>query len=218
MSSRLSLAGIVFQFGAERLLDNLNFSVDPGGMLTICGPSGSGKSILLEIAAGLVEPHSGCVTWRGRNISQLSVGDLAIERQTMGFLFQRQALISNYTLFENIALPLRYHQNLSEDELRRRVMARMDFFGIASLTKCLPEQISQGKARLAGFARAIIMEPDLLLLDEPLSGLSNQQVEKIEQAIGEMRQQREVTVIVASHSPARAQRLGCPVVMVGEEE
>jgi phospholipid/cholesterol/gamma-HCH transport system ATP-binding protein len=216
MSNRVRLESIVFGFGVRKLADGIDLCVNEGEMVVISGCSGSGKSTLLEICAGLIEPHRGTIFWRERDIRSLSLVELTRERRGMGFLFQRQALISNLTLFENVALPLRYHLSLPDRQLRDRVMTVMRRFAIDNSAALLPEQVSLGEARMAAYSRAVIMEPDLLLLDEPTGGVDPARDAMVYASIQAMCREQHVTIIIASHSRHIAQELHCAELTIAD--
>ena len=128
MPSQIQLDNISYSFDTIELLSNVNLTVPSGQVVILMGRSGSGKSTLLEVGAGLIEPSSGSVLWDGRDIHDFSRSEIDAERRKIGFVFQQHALISNMTVFDNIALPLRYHSTMPDKALRVMVQQHLDKF------------------------------------------------------------------------------------------
>jgi phospholipid/cholesterol/gamma-HCH transport system ATP-binding protein len=214
MPDRVQLEDVSFGYRTRALLNNVSVAVPHGGMLVITGRSGNGKSTLLETCAGLVEPLGGRVLWNGRDMWSLSPRRRASMRARVGHMFQRPALISNFTVFENIALPLRYHSDFGEWEIRDRVNGWMEKFGIAHLHGLRPEQLSSDQARWAAFARALVVEPEMLFLDEPTAGADPVTAHTIVRTIGEERRRQGTTVILVTHSVRLVRSMQCPVTVL----
>jgi phospholipid/cholesterol/gamma-HCH transport system ATP-binding protein len=208
MSARLRLEKVSYGWGGRPLLTAIDLALAEGELLLITGASGSGKSTLLEICAGLLEPPEGHVRWRGQTVAQLEAAEIEEQRTHMGVMFQRHALISNYTIFENIALPLRYHLRLSDAQVHARVSAQLAAFELEGVARHLPEQVSLGQARLASFGRALIMQPDLLLLDEPTIGLDEAWGGKLLESVATLQRSAKLSAVIfcqtlpAGFSPA----------------
>jgi ABC-type methionine transport system ATPase subunit len=178
------------------------------------GTSGSGKSTLLEICAGLHMPSTGRVVWDGKDIRELSQAALVAERRKMGFVFQQHGLISNLTVFENIALPLRYHTSLQDQALHAMIEQHCKKFGIEDFRDRLPETLSVGQARLVAIARALIMRPECLFLDEPINGLDPVIADTIITILLKLSNQRNLTFFVVSHTISFIEQLQGPVLFL----
>ena len=181
------------------LLRGVSFVVEAGEILVIGGRSGSGRSTLLEIAAGLKRPLSGRVLWDDVDIAAMSRKELLAARERIGFLFQRHALIANYSIFENIALPLRIRGTLTEREVGLRVHAVMEEVALFDVERLFPESLSNGQLRSAALARALSTDPEMLFLDEPLSGIDPQTASGIRAVLADGQRRKPRTVITVSH-------------------
>lgn len=216
MPSQIQLNNIGYAFDNAELFSNVNFTVSNGQVVILMGRSGSGKSTLLEISAGLKEPLSGEVFWDGRDIRDLSRAELIAERRKVGFVFQHHALISNMSVFDNIALPLRYHSSMPDKTLQVMVDQHLDKFEIQELRSKLPEALSVGQARLVSIARALIMRPEFLFLDEPISGLDPVIARKIIAILFKLSKQSDLTILMVSHIISFIERLQCPILFLNK--
>ncbi|MDD5673801.1 MAG: ATP-binding cassette domain-containing protein [Chitinivibrionales bacterium] len=214
MPAKISARDISFFYDATPIARQVSFSVEEGRMLIIAGKSGSGKSTLLEICAGLVAPQQGQVFIDGHNLAEAGPKEMLDIRKRMGYVFQKHALVSNMTVYDNIALPLRYHLHLTEGEVQPRVMAMLELFGIRAVSAKRPEVLSVGQARCGSIARALIMDPDLLFLDEPTSGLDPVTTESLVGVLNEIRQRKHLTVLMVSHDVLTMQQLKAPVAVL----
>jgi ABC-type transporter Mla maintaining outer membrane lipid asymmetry ATPase subunit MlaF len=175
--------------------------VEPGGVLLFGGRSGCGKSSLLEICAGLVRPSAGSVLWDGDVISDMSKYELYGKRKCLGYVFQVNALISNHSVFDNIALPLKCGASLSGAEIREKVKAQMDELEISGkIDKKFPEALSAAQLRSVALARALISSPKLLILDEPMSCVDPFTASMIINVLHKRWKRDGMTVIMAAHS------------------
>jgi ABC-type transporter Mla maintaining outer membrane lipid asymmetry ATPase subunit MlaF len=199
MPVKVELEGVSYSEGTEMLLRGVDLTVEPGETVTVCGRSGCGKSTFLEIAAGLKRPLHGRVLWNGDDITILSRKDLFAARHGIGYVFQQHALIANYSIFENIALPLRVQSELPEHEIRIRVNTIMEEVALFNVDSCFPEALSVGQLKSATLARALVTDPELLFLDEPLSGLDPQTAAGIKAVLAEQQRIKRRTIITAGH-------------------
>ena len=188
------------KFQNQPVLESINMDIPRGKLVAITGTSGCGKSTLLKIVAALIYPDNGKVYIENTDIFQLSRKKLFEFRKDFGFVFQDAALISNLTIFDNIALPLRYHYNLPENEINKQVNSILDEFGLSHLKNYLPAQLSMGQRKLISFVRAIIMKPKLLFLDEPVTGIDAIARQKMTEMILPLRDDPNITVIMVSHN------------------
>jgi phospholipid/cholesterol/gamma-HCH transport system ATP-binding protein len=215
MPDSIRLDAVSFGHADQPVLESVGMSVGAGGMVVVTGPSGSGKSTLLEICAALLRPHRGTVSWDGQDMWKLTEQERLALRWRTGYVFQSQALISNLTAFENIALPLRYHTGLGQAEIRERVEERLAALDIRQVAARRPEQLSVQQARLTALARATVMEPEVLFLDEPTAGVDPVTTHRIVHEIERVHREGRAIVIMASHSVRVARRFACPVAVLG---
>jgi len=158
-------------FGTQKVLDGLSFEVKRGRTLAIMGPSGTGKSVVLRHAIGLMQPDSGTVEVEGRDVAKLRGKELAELRRRMGYLFQEGALINWLSVGENVCLPLRENTNLPDAEIRKRAEEKLALVRVENAWDKMPSQISGGMKKRVGLARALITDPEIILYDEPNAGL-----------------------------------------------
>ena len=185
--------------GAFPLLRGVSFTVERGEILVIGGRSGSGRSTLLEICAGLVQPVGGYVMWDGVRLESMTRKKLLAARERIGFLFQQHALIANYSIFDNIALPLRTQGALSEREVDMRVRSVMEEVALFGVERLFPESLSSGQLKSASLARALATDPEMLFLDEPLSGIDPQTAAGIRSVLISEQRGKPRTIITISH-------------------
>jgi phospholipid/cholesterol/gamma-HCH transport system ATP-binding protein len=198
------------RFGSQQVLDGLSFEVGRGRTLGIMGASGSGKSVALRHAIGLIKPDSGRVEVDGLEVPRLPAKDLSALRRRMGYLFQEAALINWLSVGENVALPLRENTRLSDSEIRERVQEKLELVHIPDTWEKMPNQISGGMKKRAGLARALINDPEIILYDEPNAGLDPEISRSINETIREHKERLHVTSIVVEH------RVGCIQVVADD--
>jgi phospholipid/cholesterol/gamma-HCH transport system ATP-binding protein len=199
-SDLLKLENISIRFGNETILDNISMNFQRGRLIAITGPSGCGKSTLLKISAGLIYPDTGKVFINGVDILNVSRPVLFQMRREFAFVFQDSALLSNLTVYNNIALPLRYHYNPPEEEVDKKVTEMLRTFDLEDDKNNFPAQLSMGQRKLASFARGLIMEPTLIFFDEPVAGIDAIAREKMVNKILPLRDNPEITLIMVSHN------------------
>jgi phospholipid/cholesterol/gamma-HCH transport system ATP-binding protein len=190
---------VVKSFGENRVLDGVTAALPRGEITVIMGPSGTGKSVLLRHIVGLLLPDSGDVKVEGKSVPNLGEDDLLELRRSIGMLFQDGALFSSMNLFDNVAFPLRQHTKKNEKEVREVVMERLNEVGLAGSEKKMPGELSGGMRKRAGFARALVMEPRILLFDEPDSGLDPVRTALLCDLIKEIQRKYDSTAVVISH-------------------
>jgi len=186
-------------FGTQKVLDGLSFEVEAGKTLAIMGGSGTGKSVVLRHAIGLLSPDSGRVEVEGRNVPTLTRSELGELRKRMGFLFQEGALINWLSVGENVALPLRENSRLSDAEIRDKAREQLERVHIPDAWDKMPSQISGGMKKRVGLARALVTDPQIILYDEPNAGLDPEISASINHLIRELKDVLHVTSIVVEH-------------------
>jgi phospholipid/cholesterol/gamma-HCH transport system ATP-binding protein len=187
-------------FDAGPVLRGISFEVVEGETLVVMGGSGSGKTVMLRCLAGLLRPDRGEIRVFGRNIEALSEAELLPIRRHMGYVFQGAALFDSLTVLENVAYPLREHTDLGEEEIRQRVEHFLSLVGLGrEVLDLLPAALSGGMRKRVGIARALIVEPDVVLFDEPTAGLDPTNSKLVAELIVELRRGVCDTAVVVTH-------------------
>ncbi len=219
MSVITSVHNLRFAYpGHEPVLRRVNFNVLPGQILVICGLSGQGKSTILRLLIGLEKPDAGVVRLMGRDISFLTAQEFNELKKSVGFVFQNPALISTKTIFENVALPLIYHNIGDEEEVRYRVDNALEMLLIKEFQHQYPSSVSLGILKRAAVARAMIMRPKLILMDEPTAGLDRISRSVLLALIGNIRRINHVTMVIVTHDLLAARELGGEIGVLKEGE
>ena len=186
-------------FGRQEVLRGANLTIEEGGVTTIIGGSGSGKTVLLKTMIALLLPDRGQVLVDGTDITRLGEKPLNEVREKFGFLFQGAALLDSMTIFDNVAFPLRERTRLGEDAIGRKVRERLDQVGLKDMGYKYPAEVSGGMKKRAGFARALVTDPRIVLFDEPTTGLDPLLAKSIHQLIADMQGRVGFTGVVVSH-------------------
>ncbi len=219
MSVIASVHNLRFAYPAqEPVLQRVNFNVLPGQILVICGLSGQGKSTLLRLLIGLEKPDAGMVRLLGRDIAMLNPREFNALKKNVGFVFQNPAMLSNKTLFENVALPLIYHNIGDEDEIRYRVDNAMEMLLIKEFQNQYPASLSLGILKRAAVARAMITRPQLILMDEPTAGLDRISRSVLLALIGNIRRINHVSMVLVTHDLLAARELGGEIGVLKDGE
>jgi phospholipid/cholesterol/gamma-HCH transport system ATP-binding protein len=196
----VELKGVRKSFGAQKVLNGINLTVKQGETLTVLGRSGTGKSVLLRLIIGLQKPDAGSITVNGQDITTLSIDELNEVRKKIGFLFQQAALYDSLNVQDNVAFPLRRHNHRAAGEIKERAEELLNQVGMKKEHwKKMPSQISGGMQKRVGLARALALDPEILLFDEPTAGLDPITGGEIDDLILEMQKQRKTTSIVVTH-------------------
>jgi phospholipid/cholesterol/gamma-HCH transport system ATP-binding protein len=194
-------------FGARLVLNDVTFTVQRSRAFCLLGRSGTGKSVTLRHIIGLVAPDKGHVLVEGHDISRLTRRTLSAVRQRIGFLFQAAALFDSMTVGDNVAFPMRRHSALSDAEIRHRARAKLNEVGLVSEFDKMPADLSGGMRKRAGLARAMALDPPILLVDEPSAGLDPITIREIDQLLIE-RKRSGTTLVVVTHNIPSARVLG----------
>src|SRR5450755_4397286 len=198
--------GVSKSFGSKQVLQEVSFSVRQGETVCLLGRSGTGKSVTLKLLIGLLRPDIGKVLIGQDNISSLEDDDLSRLRRKMGFLFQSAALFDSATLEENLALPLRRLTDKSKSEIEHAVLRALAEVGLTADRYKMPHELSGGMKKRAGLARALVLEPQILLVDEPSSGLDRITAGEIDDLL--LQQKPHTTMIIVTHDVLGARRVG----------
>jgi phospholipid/cholesterol/gamma-HCH transport system ATP-binding protein len=201
----LEIQNLSLSFGPKTVFQKLSLKVYPHDGYGVWGPSGGGKSVLLKVIAGLTPFAEGSVRVEGVDLRSASEKTRRHLRTRIGLVFQEGALISNMSVYDNIALPLRYHTGLNEEEVRRRVDTLMAFLEIErEFDRAIPAQVGMGLKKRAAFARALILEPSLLLLDEPVLGLDEETTRRIFAVLKSYRERTGAALLFTTAKESRA--------------
>ena len=195
----IELVGVEKTFGKQPVLRGVDLTIPEGKLTTIIGGSGSGKSVLLKHIIGLLQPDRGQVLIDGRDIAHLKGQALNEVRKKFAMLFQNAALFDSMTVFENVAFPLREKLRLKGDTVTRRVEEKLEQVGLKGMGHKFPAELSGGMRKRAGLARALVMEPEIILFDEPTTGLDPLLAKSIHDLIVAMQQQFRFTAVMVSH-------------------
>ena len=195
----ISMRNVHKSFGSQKVLDDLCLDITEGKITAIIGPSGEGKSVLLKHLIGLLQPDSGQVDVDGESIIGLRRSQLNRIREKFGMLFQNVALFDSMTCFENVAFPLQEKTKLSKDEIRRRVLSALEDVGLKNIESKFPDELSGGMKKRVGLARAVVLNPKIILFDEPTTGLDPIIKRAIHQLIKDTHEKFGFTAVIVSH-------------------
>ena len=212
----IQLRRVSKRFGAFRVLDDVSLGVSQGEATVVLGRSGTGKSVLLKHIVGLLLPDQGQVFVQGMDITVLSVADIARVRRQIGFLFQNAALFDSMTVGDNVGFPLRRHTQLSDERIRVRAREKLALVGLDRDYDKLPATLSGGMRKRAGLARAMALDPAILLVDEPSAGLDPITSEEIDDLLVRVKHELGTTLIVVTHNIPSARRIGDTLVFLHE--
>ncbi len=211
----IELRHVSKRFGDRNVLEDVSFKVNSGEALCILGRSGVGKSVTLKLMVGLVKPDKGDVCIQSEAITHFEEEELTKIRRKMGFLFQSAALFDSFSVELNLALPLqRLEKNKSAGEIRRRVDEALDQVGLGSDKGKMPADLSGGMRKRAGLARAIVLNPEILLIDEPSSGLDPITASEIDDLLLKIKQERHTTMVIVTHDIPGARRVADKVAVL----
>jgi phospholipid/cholesterol/gamma-HCH transport system ATP-binding protein len=210
----IELRHVSKRFGRLVVLDDLSLSIEAGKCLVVIGASGTGKSVLLKHIVGLLRPDAGEVWYDGKRIDNLRERDLMSVRVNFGFLFQMGALFDSMTVEENVAFPINEHSDKTEDEARELATQKLALVGLRDSGKKLPAEMSGGQKKRVALARAIAMDPKVILYDEPTTGLDPIRSDVINELILKLQHELKVTSLVVTHDMASAFKVADRIVML----
>jgi phospholipid/cholesterol/gamma-HCH transport system ATP-binding protein len=222
----IAIKGLKKRLGSKQVLDGVDLEIETGETMLVMGRSGGGKSVLLKHIIGLMSPDSGSIEVDGEEIVGLHERDLNEVRKKFGMLFQSAALFDSMTVGENIGLPLREHTRLTEAQIRERVAERLEWVGLTGVEDMKPASLSGGMRKRVGLARAIAMDPQFVLYDEPTTGLDPIMADVIDKLIRGLQKRLRVTSVVVTHDLVSANKVadrmallhGGKVVFLGTPE
>nr|NIP18094.1 ATP-binding cassette domain-containing protein [Xanthomonadales bacterium]NIX12881.1 ATP-binding cassette domain-containing protein [Xanthomonadales bacterium] len=213
----IRIRDLVFRRGERTILDHVDMDIPRGGIVAIMGPSGVGKTTILRLITGQLRPDSGTVEVNGELVSGMSTRDLHDFRKGVGVLLQNGALFTDLTVFENVATPLREHTDLPEPLVRRLVMSKLHSVGLGGTEELMPHELSGGMARRVALARAVVLDPKIVLYDEPMTGLDPIAISTVRRLMRETNDALGLTSIVVTHNVTQMRRLVdyCYIIAAG---
>ena len=195
----VDVRGVHYGVGSRKIFDGVDITVEQGSITAVMGPSGTGKTTLLRLITGQVSPSAGTVSVFGSDVAKLNGRELFALRRRMGMLFQNGALLTDLDVFENVAFPVREHVKLPEPLLKRLVLMKLQAVGLRGAAELMAQELSGGMARRVALARAIVMDPEILIYDEPFVGLDPISMGVICRLIRQLNDALGITSIVVSH-------------------
>ena len=203
-------------FGSNLVLRGINLTVEEGSTCVIMGTSGSGKTVLMKHLIGLLKPDRGQVIVDGEDIVPLGPEELAVVRRKFGMVFQSSALFDSMTVFENVSFPLREHTKMTEEQMRQAVRHRLEIVGLVGVEDKYPADLSGGMRKRVGLARAIVLDPKIVLYDEPTTGLDPITTDYVDEMILDAKRALGITSVVISHDVASSFKVGDTIAFLSD--
>lgn len=218
MSNNLvEINGLSFSRGERLIYKNMSFTVPKGKITAIMGPSGIGKTTMLRLIGGQLKPDAGDILFQNQSIPKMSRKELYQARKKMSMLFQSGALFTDMSVFDNIAFPIREHTNLSEELIRIIVLMKLEAVGLRGAKDLMPSELSGGMARRAALARAIALDPELIMYDEPFAGQDPISMGVLVKLIKSLNEVLGITSLVVTHDVAEVMSIADHVVIVADK-
>ncbi len=212
----VSLSSLNFSRGQRIVFDDVDINIPKGKITAIMGPSGTGKTTLLRLIVGQLKPRSGSIVVNQQVINELSSKDLFTARREMGLMFQSNALFTGMNVYENIAFPLRVHTDFTEEMIRELVLMKLEAVGLRGAVDLAPSQLSGGMARRVALARAIALDPKLMMYDEPFTGQDPISMGILTKLIRELNDSLNMTTVIVSHDVAEVMQLADYIYLIGD--
>ncbi len=216
MDAHIRIEGVTFYRGDRMIFDDISMEIPRGQITAIMGPSGTGKTTLLRLIGGQLVPNAGHVYVDGQDVAALSRSELYTLRKRMGMLFQSGALLTDLSVFENVAFPLREHTRMGEDMLRDMVLMKLESVGLRGAHALMPAELSGGMARRVALARSIALDPDLIMYDEPFTGLDPITMATIVTLIRRLNDAVGITSLLVSHDIHETLSIADVVYLISE--
>lgn len=211
----VEIRGVTVRFESQTILKDIDLQIERGQTLAIIGESGCGKTVLMKTIVGLIQPSDGSVVFDGRDLGKISHQEMTSTRRRFGFVFQNAALFDSMNIFDNVAFPILQHEKASDSEITGRVMEKLSEVGLpAEVAIKFPAEISGGMRKRVGLARALILQPELIVYDEPTTGLDPIMSDVINELILATRRNYPVTSVVVTHDMRTARKVANRVVML----
>jgi phospholipid/cholesterol/gamma-HCH transport system ATP-binding protein len=207
LEAAITIRGLTKSFGPQTIFEDVTMEIPKGLVTIVLGPSGTGKSVFLKHLVGLLRPDRGEVLVGNDKISALRGNELYEVRKKFGVLFQDGALFGSMTIYDNTAFPLREHTRKSESEIRKIVMEKLNMVGLTGAELKLPGEISGGMRKRAGLARALVLDPEIILFDEPDSGLDPVRTAFLNELVLDLKEQTGATMIIVTHHIPSARQI-----------
>jgi phospholipid/cholesterol/gamma-HCH transport system ATP-binding protein len=215
-NSLVSIRNLSFSRGNKKIFDDISLEFERGKITAIMGPSGTGKTTLLKLIGGQLFPEQGSITVDGKNVHQLRRSDLYNLRKRMGMLFQSGALLTDMSVYDNVAFPLREHTHLTESMIRTLVLMKLQAVGLRGARNLMPNELSGGMARRIALARAIALDPMMILYDEPFTGQDPISKGALVHLIKSLNNTLGLTSIIVSHDVHETAAIADAIYMISE--
>ncbi len=210
----IEIRGLKYRRGDKMIFDGVDIDILGGEVTAFMGPSGTGKTTLLRLITGQLRPDAGTIRVAGQDVADLGRNALYALRKRMGFLFQNGALLTDFSVFENVAFPLREHTDLPDALIRDLVLMKLQAVGLRGTAEMMPAELSGGMARRVALARAIVMDPEMIFYDEPFVGLDPISMGQIVRLIKQLNEILGLTSIVVSHDVAEVSTVADRIYLI----
>lgn len=212
----ISFESVSKSFGSRNVLENVSFDIATGEAFCVLGRSGTGKSVALKLMIGLLKPDQGRIRVHNQDIVTINEDELSRVRRQMGFLFQSAALFDSFSINDNLALPLARFTTKSKEEIDSLVRQKLDEVGLGKDGNKMPIELSGGMSKRAGLARALVLEPTILLVDEPTSGLDPVTALEIDDLLMSVKEKNKTTMVIVTHDIRGARRIADIIAVLDE--